>query len=383
MAESEYFPNIQRYRKAKGISIKQMIKKTGMSADHYEGIETGKSNLYSDELEIISEILDVSEHKLTYPADELQNVRFRSNQKLKNRELIILEVEHWLNEYNFIEEFLGDCLSNPIEEIGKQIQAKNMKIEEAARITREKIGLRDDVLVSNICGLLESNGIKVGEYEVESHDFFGLSISPDDGGPAIVVNNWDQIPVERWIFTAAHELGHLVLHQSDFNVGQTVEGKKHEKEANEFASEFLMPDSSFREVWYDLDGLPFVERVIKVKRIFRVSYKTVLHRIANLLPNSGNIWARFHFDYKKNYGKPLLRNDEPDALAKDAFRASFPEHRINVEPEKLSPADFKHGRFIHLVKKALEEKKISLGRGAEILQITRQELRELAKSWYS
>lgn len=45
-----------------------------------------------------------------------------------------------------------------------------------------------------------------------SDDFFGLSIGPADGGPAVVVNVWDGISVERWIFTAAHELGHLVLH---------------------------------------------------------------------------------------------------------------------------------------------------------------------------
>ena len=74
---------------------------------------------YSDDLEVISDVLGVNESKLMYPAHELQNVRFRSNKKLKDRKLVILDVEHWLNEYNFIEELLEVQLPNPLDEIGK------------------------------------------------------------------------------------------------------------------------------------------------------------------------------------------------------------------------------------------------------------------------
>lgn len=48
--------------------------------------------------------------------------------------------------------------------------------------------------------------------EVMSDGFFGLSIGPTDRGPLVVVNVWGRISVERWILTAAHELGHLLLH---------------------------------------------------------------------------------------------------------------------------------------------------------------------------
>ena len=250
-------------------------------------------------------------------------------------------------------------------------------------MTREKFGLSVYDPIINICELLESNGIKVGEHKVKSHDFFGLSISPEDGGPAIVVNTWSQIPVERWIFTAAHELGHLVLHRTDFNIGHSKEGKVHENEANTFASEFLMPEASFKKVWNEKYDMPFADRVVTVKHMFRVSYKTVLYRLATLNPDSGNVWTRFKSDYKRIHEKPKLRKYEPVELAKDEFQASFPEFSIRYEPEKLSQADFKCCRFVSLVRRALEEHKISLGRGAEILQISRQELRELAKSWYS
>ena len=382
MSEVENFPNIQKYRKAKGISIKSMAEKTGLSAKHYKNIETGKAELYANELGTISDVLNVKEYKLIYPIQELQNVRFRTNKKLKDREVVILDVQHWLNEYKYIEELLKDQLSNPLGEISESIKGKKMSITEVAYLSREKFGLGVEGAISNICGLLESNGIKVGECEVYSHSFFGLSVSADDGGPAIVINKWNQIPVERWIFAAAHELGHLVLHRNDFKMGEELESRIHENEANIFATEFLMPDASFVKEWNYNYGLPFVERVITVKRIFRVSYKTILNRLANHFPNSENIWEKFHSGYQKSKGEFLLRNIKPEVLVKDVFGASCPEQNPKAEPVQLSPADFKNGRLVSLVRKALETKSISFGRGAEILQISTQELRNLANKWY-
>ena len=374
-------PNIRRYREANGLTVQQMAKKSKLSVKQYVNIESGKSPIINEDLFAIADALNVGVSKLTYFENELKNVRFRSNKKLEKRNLIILETAHWLNEYNFIEDLLDEHLSNPLEDIWKYSSGKNKEIAEVAKYTREKFGLSTEEPISNICSILESNGIKVGEHEVKSHDFFGLSIGPVDGGPAIVVNNWNLIPVERWIFTAAHELGHLVLHHSDFNVDKTKEEKIHENEANDFASEFLMPDTSFIKAWNDTKGLSVVDRVIKIKRIFRVSYKTVLYRYSKHFSDLVNIWARFQTDYKRMNKKPLLGNVEPEALVKDDFGASFPEDRSKSEPEKLAPEDYRHGRLVSLVMKALENHEISIGRGGEILQISHRELRELAKSW--
>ncbi len=375
------FPNIRRYREANGLTVQKMAEKSMLPVDRYLNIESGKSPTTNEDLYVIAKALNVRVSKLTYFDNILQNVRFRSNKKLEKRNLIILETGHWLNEYRFIEDLLDEHVSNPLKEIWNYSSGKNREIAKVAKQTREKFGLNAEEPISNLCSILESNGIKVGEHEVESHDFFGLSIGPADGGPAIVVNNWSQIPVERWIFTAAHELGHLVLHHADFNVDKTREEKGHENEANNFASEFLMPDTSFIKAWNDTKGLSVVDRVIKVKRIFRVSYKTVLYRYTIRFPDSVNIWARFHTEYKRINKKPLLGNVEPEALVKDAFGASFPEDRSKGEPDKLAPEDFRHGRLITLVMKALENDKISFGRGVEILQTSHRELRELAKSW--
>ena len=253
-------------------------------------------------------------------------------------------------------------------------------VQMAARV-REHLGIGGDEPIRDICGLLEAQGIKVGPVPTASQGFFGLSVAPSDGGPAIVVNTWDRISVERWIFTAAHEFGHLVLHLADYDVRQTDETEEHEKQANAFAAAFLMPGTAFRKEWDETYGLTLVERVLKVKRIFRVSYRTVLHRLAESGSVQGNIWARFQSDFQRRHGRVLLRNHEPEALAKDTFRANFPENLAAAEPEHLSPVDFPGDRLSRLVRRAIEGEEISLGRGAEILGRSLQDMRNLSASW--
>jgi Zn-dependent peptidase ImmA (M78 family) len=300
---------------------------------------------------------------------------------MRNREQILVDVGRWLGDFGDLEGILDDRVHHDVDQIRGRLRARKARGEAAAALAREAFDLDAEEPVRDICGLFESGGIKVGELKVASHDFFGLSVAPAEGGPAVIVNTWDRIPVERWIFTAAHELGHLILHLSDYDINLTGEEKKHEEEANAFAAAFLMPNASFRKEWDATYGLGFVDRVLKVKRIFRVSYRTVLYRLASAYPGPENIWVRFQMDYRRRSGRTLLRVDEPEALAQDAFRASFPEGSSAGEPDKLSRVDFMQDRLSGLVRKAVEQEKISLDRGAEILGLSLLDMRDLAASW--
>ncbi len=233
----------------------------------------------------------------------------------------------------------------------------------------------------DISGLFESNGIKVLQVQVASDAFFGLSVGEDDGGPAVVVNTWERISVERWIFTAAHELGHLILHLADYDVTETEEQPGQEQEANVFASHFLMPDGVFQREWAETYGLRFIDRVLKVKRMFRVSYKTVLYRLSETTGEGGAIWPWFQMEWKRRFGRSLFKEDEPQALAADAFAAGYPEEHRADEPERLSAIDFAESRLLGLVRKAVEHEDITLARGAEILGLSLTQMRDLSAAW--
>jgi Zn-dependent peptidase ImmA (M78 family) len=296
---------------------------------------------------------------------------------LNSREQVLAGVARRLADFNELEGLLGE--GREVKAIAIPSLKGVARAIDAARALRKKFGLEDDEPIRNICGLLEDRGYKVLLVSIASDAFFGLSVAKQDGGPAVVINDWERISVERRIFTAAHELGHLVLHLSAFDVNEVAETKAEEKEANVFAAHFLMPDRLFRSEWDETYGLPFVKRVLKVKRMFRVSYRTVLQRLMDTHPGGTNYFARFNVEYKRMFGTSLRKTDEPEGMAEDEFHA--PEPLRAGEPDNLSPSDFEEDRLSALVRRGVEQELITLSRAGEILGKTLEEMRELSASW--
>jgi hypothetical protein len=167
------------------------------------------------------------------------------------------------------------------------------------------------------------------------------------------------------------------LHARAYDVGETAEKKEEEREANIFAAHFLMPRKAFEGEWNHAYGMPLMDRVFKVKRIFRVSYRTILYRLSESPALPPAIWPRFRLLYSRKFGRPLGVADEPEPVTADAFSEAL----RSGEPETLSPADFKEDRLSALGRRAVEKDAISLSRGAEILRLSMRDMREIAGSW--
>ena len=125
-------------------------------------------------------------------------------------------------------------------------------------------------------------------------------------------------------------------------------------------------------------GLPLVDRVLTVKRIFRVSYQTVLHQLVQGGFREWEVWNDFRNRYRDRYGKTLAKRDEPEGLEGSEFGWKWPRAG---EPAALSKHDFPRDRRARLVRQAMERGHISLGRGAEILGLPLEELREWVREW--
>ncbi len=103
------------------------------------------------------------------------------------------------------------------------------------------------------------------------------------------------------------------MHLNAYDVAQEEEDEQQEREADRFASEFLMPSDVFWDEWEEARGRPLVERVFKLKQIFRVSYRTVLYRVAEETSDR-QIWGKFYSQYKRRTGNGLAKTDEPGAI---------------------------------------------------------------------
>jgi Zn-dependent peptidase ImmA (M78 family)/DNA-binding XRE family transcriptional regulator len=377
--------NLRRYRTAKGLSQQALAEKAGLSRVGYRDIEVGKAIPRLDTLQRIATALDVAVPDLLVPARELTRVRFRAQKRMMRRENILADVARWLDDYQELEDLLDEREHWALEDLATSLRRSRRKGIElgkhAAALARESLGLGRE-LIRDMCGLLEDHGVKLLTAPVASEGFFGLSVGAEDGGPAVFVNTWDRISVERWIFTAAHELGHLLLHPEAYDVSQTEEADAEEAEADAFAGHFIMPDHLFEKEWEEARGLGFVDRVFKVKRIFRVSWQSVLYRVAAHRPKGerSRLWQRFNVAYKQRFGEPLTRRSEPNALDPKEF-GGRPTDRVADEPARFIDDDFHEDRLSRLVREAVEQEKISLGRAAEILRLDLVEMRELANSW--
>lgn len=369
MAVENISTNLFRIRKAQNLSMQELADRCNLSRVAYSAIENGKSQPKSATLIELASNLGVDIKDLLTDPPKFNSLRFRTHktmtkQQMNMREQIIYDVSRWLNDFNQLEELTG--ISSPGI---PDISAENPK--EASEEFREHLGLDRKEPVEDITGLLSRKGIKFYLASFALKNFFGFSIGADDGGPAVIVNISDNITIERWIFTSAHELGHILLHTESFKQDELDEIDKEEKEADLFAGYFLLPDEGFKREWKECNGLNWYDAVLHIKRKYRVSYKTVLHRliVENNL-DAKKVYIEFNMIMMQKYGISLKGNTEP---------LSFNDG--SIEPDSLSNNDFVEDKLHKLVRAAYEQGKISLSRAAEILRLSMDEMRELNNGW--
>lgn len=377
--------NLQRLRHAQGLSQDKLALAAGISRIAYLNIERRQSEPRAETLRALAKALHVRVPELLVEAPVLKRVRFRSLKRLKRREQVLVEVGQKLRDFAELEILLNASDRKDFDVL-RAVAAgvREQGIPAVAAAMRAQFGLGEHEPVHDICGLLERQGIKVLSVNIATDAFLGLSVSEEDGGPAVIVNTWERLPVEHWIFSAAHELAHLLLHLQAYQVDEELEDKDQERDADAFASHFLMPEAVFRREWDDTVGMPLFDRVLKVKRVFRVSWRTVLYRLSESISDPSQrkgLWIHFANAYKKINSKVLLKMDEPQGVGSDAYRDLSDLHKAGPEPAGMDRHDFQGDRLWRLVHQATMEGDITLARGAEILGIKLNEMRDLAESW--
>ncbi|MGO8821890.1 MAG: ImmA/IrrE family metallo-endopeptidase [Desulfomonilaceae bacterium] len=382
--------NIKRLRLIREINQIQLAEAAGISRAAFQKIEAGAVVPRLSTLQKISTALQVEIDDLVTQIPQLTKVRFRSNSELKSRDEVLFKVGRWLKDYSALgamlpesrlEYQLKDVPTKITSTVNKRGESERGKI--AAQIVRRRLSINDDTPIVDIGLVLERSGIKVLRYPGGTEGFFGLSVADENyGGPAVIVNVGRRIPVERWIFTAAHELGHLMLHLNSFDVNETNEDSGQEAEADNFAAQFLMPEQAFGEYLKLSRGLDFVDWVLKVKRVFLVSYLTVLKRLKTMGLADDTIYDVFRDRYHKKYKRRLKRTEEPEGISAGNFGIGAEHKDVSlIEPDKLDPYDFLEDRLCGLVREAFEKNLITAGKAAKILGLSIGEMQGLIGSW--
>ncbi|MEN5002960.1 helix-turn-helix domain-containing protein [Stenotrophomonas indicatrix] len=139
--------------------------------------------------------------------------------------------------------------------------------ETAAEMLRAHWGI-GELPVKNMIALLESKGIRVYSLAIDAKEVDAFSMW-SGGRPYVFLNTFKS--AEHCRFDAAHELGHLVLHQHAQPHGPDLE-----REANAFASAFLMPRASVLAM---APRAPTLSSLIRHKKHWAVSLAALNYRM--------------------------------------------------------------------------------------------------------
>jgi Zn-dependent peptidase ImmA (M78 family) len=166
---------------------------------------------------------------------------------------------------------------------------------EAAKLVRERWAIPRGP-IPNLSKVLEDAGVLIFlcEFGVSEMDAVGMRIP--NLPPLMFVNT--RMPVDRMRFTLAHELGHLVLH--------SLPRDDMEMEADQFASEFLMPAE---DIYVSLLNIS-LQTLALLKAIWRVSMGALLKRAQDLQAITSSSATRLY----KMFSKYGWRRREPPEL---------------------------------------------------------------------
>ncbi len=161
--------------------------------------------------------------------------------------------------------------------------------------------------IRNLTKIIEKAGIIVNEIDVHPKKFDGVSFFNKKLGCGVIVINKNQAP-DRYRFTLAHELGHLIMHRNSLSPNR-------ENEANAFASSFLMPAKDIKN---DLINLQFWN-LPQLKTLWRVSMAAIIRRAKDLELITENKYTSLNvrlsqLGYKINEPTMDIEKEEPSLL---------------------------------------------------------------------
>ena len=270
-----------------GLTIADVAKATDLSKQSISQFETGKMEPKMETLMKLARYLGFPREyfyeKIT-KSILVGDTYFRSLSSITNKERLaqIEKVKILVGIYNVLQEYVFF----PELKLYKQTD-DIIDVENLATKVREYWGLKSEP-ISNIINLMERNGVVVSsaattisEKEAKIDAFSQIQLV--NGQPvAIVILGSEKDNAFRRNFSAAHELGHLLLDDYyDVSEMSKLEYKEMEDTMNRFAGALLIPKENYLK---DLNNSSKSDLAfyIQLKKKYRVSAAALIVRAKQL-----------------------------------------------------------------------------------------------------
>lgn len=265
----------------RGKTITELAEETDISKQAISQFEKGKA---TPSIETLLKIMNV----LKFPREYFQqvdedltvNTFFRALLTTSKKEQLVqvTRTKTLAKIYEFLEEYIDFPEFKIL-----QVNIENDDIEKITLELRKYWGLGLNP-INNMVNVMERNGIVVSSFKTNENKidaFTQIHKVHNVERPFVVVGDDKESAVRRQ-FSMAHELGHIVLHDSSIEVDELSRDdyKIMEEEANNFAAAFLLPKESFlRDVMQYPNKLEFY---VELKKKWKVSISAMIIRAFNL-----------------------------------------------------------------------------------------------------
>ena len=274
---------LQVARQARGFTKSDLSKRLEMSAAALSQFELGQNRPSPASIERLSSVLNFapsffSTGTVLSAADQADDEvvdsfgHFRSLRSVSaTRRRQVLTVAHLLRD---VTAFLETHVKLPELDVPHHKAESPADIAAVAAEVRSELGADSADPIEDVLRLLERRGIVCARYPMDAADVSAFSV-PMERRTFLVLKQQREAKRDRDRFSSCHELGHLVIHES----GQALASKTLERQADIFASEFLMPTDSIRD---ELPSKVDWPRLLQLKQRWGVSMGALLYRSKSL-----------------------------------------------------------------------------------------------------
>jgi len=310
-------------RESRGVSQKELSSMTALSQGKISKIENGILALSESDIATISNVLDYPIHffekneriygiglseyyhrkRQSVPQKILTKVYAKIELRRMQITTLLKSVEFGEHNYFFMD---PDKYDGNIDSIAQSVRA-------AWRIPKGPI--------ENLVAIAEEQGAIIIPFDFEGAKIDGISVTSPDIPPLIFLN-YDK-PMDRIRFTLAHEIGHLIMHRVPPSNNEDIE-----EQADQFASEFLMPKSDIQSSLYDVN----LQKLAALKLYWKVSMAALLRRARDLGKISEGTWKYLVIQMSK----AGYKNQEPLELMPPVESPCLVDDIVDVHQNDLN-----------------------------------------------
>jgi len=258
-------------RRFRGLSLRKLGELVATSTQHLSNVERGQANPSDMLVAALGDALGFTPEHFYKPIarpDLRPRHRFRKKASTpKIYEDMATSRTSYLDEFL---EYLEAHVELPKPAIPR-VPANRLSAEQVATETRLQMGLENDSPVLSVMRALENHGCVAQRYSDKVADKID-AFSVVGFRPLMILNR--SVSSSRDVWSAAHELGHIVMH------GGPTGDVDIEQEANDFASAFLLPRLPFTREFprstFDWGA------IFELKQRWRTSAAAIVRRAWNL-----------------------------------------------------------------------------------------------------